>query len=255
LKGKEITVRTLDAGGEKMLHYYDQEGDPNPELGLRSTRFLLAHPEVFDHQLRALLLAAADEGVTLRILFPMIGSPEEFRAAKARLLACREALQAETGAALAEPRIGMMIELPAIAETLDLFLDDVAFFSIGTNDFVQYMLGADRTNQRVAAYYTPHHPAVLRSLHRIADTLVRAGREVTVCGELAHNERFVPFLVGIGIRRLSVDPGRLPGVQGRIASFSLAEAEALAARALACRSVEAAAAVLGCETASVAGAD
>ncbi|MBN1556677.1 MAG: phosphoenolpyruvate--protein phosphotransferase [Lentisphaerae bacterium] len=240
MEGKEITVRTLDAGGDKLLAYFDSAGEANPELGLRSTRFTLAHPEIFDDQLAA-LLRAWDGTSPLRIMFPMIASPDEFCAARDRLLACMERERVDAGGLLS---VGMMLELPAVAEMMDAFCELADFFSIGTNDFVQYMLAADRANARVAAYYCPHHPAVLRALHRVVSAAVAAGRDIAVCGEMAHDPRYVRFFTGIGVRKLSVDPHWLPAVQRTIAAQSAAETAAYAQALLDARSVKAVEALL-----------
>ncbi len=229
----EVTIRTLDAGGDKMLACYDTAGEANPELGLRSTRFALAHPEIFESQLTAIVRAWNPED-PLNIMFPMISSPDEFCKAKNLLLTCLAKENVEPGSNLS---VGMMLELPAAVEMMDEFVEMADFFSVGTNDFVQYMLAADRANAKVADYYCSHHPAVLRALKRMIASALRADREVSVCGEMAHDPRFVPFFVGIGVRTLSVDPRWLPTVQKTIRTMTLQEMEAYAETLLRARSV------------------
>ena len=236
MQAREVTVRTLDVGGDKVLAYFDVAAEPNPELGLRSTRFALRHPEIFDQQLRAMLRAAGPD-TRLRVMFPMIGSIDEFREARLRLETCWQELRTDGRVACELPQIGMMVELPAVTEILDAFVREAAFFSIGTNDFVQYMLAADRTNERVAEYYVPHHPAVLRALARIVRTVTAGGRDLSICGEMAHDTRYVPFLVGLGVRKLSLDPVFLPDLQHALEAWSLEEARAYAEELLTLHSV------------------
>jgi phosphotransferase system enzyme I (PtsP) len=135
------------------------------------------------------------------------------------------------------PPVGMMIEIPSVMETIDDFIGHADFFSVGTNDLVQYMLAADRTNERVAEYYCPHHPAVLRSLRRIVSRVVAADGDISICGEMAHDMRYIPFLIGIGVRKLSVDPHHLPDVQQLISRFSAPWAEEYAKGLTACKTV------------------
>jgi len=220
----DVTIRTLDAGGDKVLAYFDDAGEPNPALGLRSTRLTLRYREIFDRQLRAILRAGADAS-SMRIMFPMISSLDEFAEAKSRVLKCMTDLRNEGTNISSEPQIGMMVELPAVLEIINDLAEEADFFSVGTNDFIQYMLAADRTNDRVADYYCPHHPAVLRGLKRIADAALRHNIPCTVCGEMAHDTRYIPFFIGIGIRLLSVDPHYLPEVQKCIMEYSTVSAQ------------------------------
>ena len=162
----------------------------------------------------------------------MIGSIEEWRAARARFDACATQVAAQTGK---KNRImlGMMVELPAVADIAAELAAEADFFSIGTNDFIQYMLAVDRTNESVASYYCPHHPAVLRGLKRVMDGVAKAGIPVSVCGEMARDPRYIPFLVGIGVRSLSVDPSYIPSTRESVGSFTVAQAEEYAASLLA----------------------
>ena len=230
MRGREITIRTLDIGGDKMLSYFDYGAEANPFLGLRSIRFSLRHPDVFVQQVRAILRAAHDSEV--RIMFPMISSIDELASATRVVSECREALAMENVPACKLVRIGMMLELPSVLELMDDLAARCEFFSIGTNDFIQYMLAVDRTNENVAELYQPHHPAVLRGLARAVTAALRHGRDVSVCGDMAHDARFVPFLLGIGVRKFSLDARYLPRIQERIAATSLDHARDFAARLL-----------------------
>ena len=235
MEGREVTVRTLDAGGDKVLSYFDTDGEANPELGLRSTRLVLSHPEILDDQIRAILLAR-DRQSHVRIMFPMIASPDEFLAVRQQVVACWERLPIETRREL--PSIGMMLELPAVVDLMDEFVQISDFFSIGTNDFVQYMLAADRSNERVADFYCPHHPAVLRAIYRMVHTVLAAGKEVSVCGEMAHDPRYLRFFVGIGIRKLSIDPTKIPDIQHCLVTETCASMEAFARELLTSKSIK-----------------
>jgi phosphotransferase system enzyme I (PtsP) len=225
MKGREVTFRTLDIGGDKMLSYYDHSKEANPFLGLRSIRFSLKHKEIFVQQLRAILRAAAGPaGQGVRIMFPMISSVEEFLEAKAMVLDCARELGSARIAHQAKPLVGMMLELPSVVELIDEFAAHADFFSIGTNDLVQYTLAVDRTNDKVADLYNPHHPAVLRSLEKITASALRHGRDISICGDMAHDPRYIPFLVGIGIRKLSLDARYIPKIQARLAALDVAQA-------------------------------
>jgi len=231
---REVTIRTLDAGGDKMLSYFDTDREANPELGLRSTRLMLSHPEILDDQLTAILLAR-DTRTRMRIMFPMIASPDEFIAARQRLVECRERLPVEARGEL--PPVGMMLELPAVTNLMDEFVQLSDFFSIGTNDFVQYMLAADRSNERVAEFYCPHHPGVLRAIYSMVQPVLAAGKDISVCGEIVNDPSYVRFFVGIGIRKLSIDPSRMPEIQHCLSSETCSSMEAFAKQLLACTSI------------------
>jgi phosphotransferase system enzyme I (PtsP) len=217
---KPVVFRTLDIGGEKTLAYSDSGKEPNPELGLRSIRFTLAYRDVFDQQLRAILRAAADRQ-SLGIMFPLIASVDDFLLARQVVHDCLSSLRAEGLEHHDHPAIGMMVELPAVVESMAEFAAEADFFAIGTNDFVQYMLGVDRSNKRVADYYRPEHPSVLRSLERVVSVAGDHRKPISVCGEMGHDAAMIPFLLGIGIRRLSIDPQFMPAVHQRIAGLSI----------------------------------
>ena len=228
---RPVLIRTLDVGGDKVLPYLNIPKEQNPELGLRSIRFSLRYRDIFDQQIRAILRAGAQAG-SLGIMFPMISSIDEFETARTAVHEAIAALAKENLAHHASPALGAMIELPAIVEIMDELAQCADFFSIGTNDFIQYMLAVDRTNENVSEYYQPFHPAVLRALAHIARKAAKHDRPLSVCGEAAHQPAFLPFLIGIGIRRLSVDPQFLPVVQKAISSVTVAEAEKYAQQLL-----------------------
>ena len=147
-----------------------------------------------------------------------------------------------------KPKLGMMVELPSVVDLIDDLARDVEFFSIGTNDFIQFMLGVDRTNESVADFYLPHHPAVLRALNRIVHSVLEHGREISVCGDMAHQPQYIPFLLGIGVRALSVDPIYLLRTQQVITTTSLGYAQSLARSVLAQSRIDDIAALLQTQT-------
>jgi len=241
---KPVTIRTLDVGGEKVMAHANSSAEVNPELGLRSIRFSLMHKDLFETQIRA-ILRAAHGAVSPRIMFPMISSLDEFREARAMVMACMDALRGEGLAFHTHPAIGMMVELPAVVEIIGDFAKEADFFSIGTNDLVQYMLAVDRSNPKVAHYYQPQHPSVLRSLARIAAAGRDADIDVSVCGEMGHDPAFIPFLLGIGIRSLSLDPQFMPAVQGQIQRLDLGWAKDHAENLLGMSSIRAVSQAMG----------
>lgn len=233
-----ITIRTLDVGGDKVLAYLDATGEPNPELGLRSIRFSLRNPDIFEQQIKAILRAGAGSR-TPRIMFPMISSIDEFQTARRLVMDCRDELQRQGLPYHPAPEIGVMVELPAVVEIMDELAKEADFISIGTNDFIQYLLGVDRTNEKVAEYFRPWHPSVLRSLDRIVDAAIRQNKDVSICGEMAHEPEYIPFFLGIGVRSLSVDPHFLPQVQQTIRRLNAADAVRYAQALLAESTLEA----------------
>ncbi len=237
------TVRTLDAGGEKVIRHADFVQEANPALGLRSIRFVLKHRQIFYNQVKAILRAARGRD-KVRLMFPLISSIDEFEEAKQVVTDCSRELTKECIDHNSTPEIGMMVELPSVLATLDEFAQMADFFAIGTNDFVQYMVGVDRGNKLVAEHYIPYHPAVNRGIARIANTAAEHGIEVSVCGEMAHDPDYIPFLIGTGITTLSVNPQFLPQVQSTIMGIRYSEAKTYAKRLLAQTRVKDAARIL-----------
>ena len=228
---KPVTFRTLDIGGDKTLSYYHDIKEQNPALGLRSIRFSLQNKPVFAEQIRAMLRAGA--GADLRIMFPMISSIDEFCQACEVVSDCLETLDKQGLEHNSKPKLGIMVELPCIVDLIDDFVKVADFFSIGTNDLIQFMLGVDRTNENVAGSYLPHHPSVLRALKKVVNAVEQGDREVSVCGDMAHQEQYLPFLLGIGVRILSIDPRYLHRIQQAISEIDLTEARAYADKMLA----------------------
>ena len=212
-------------------------------MGMRSIRFSLHHTDVFKQQLRAILRAG--DGAVLRIMFPMITAVGEFIAARAIVDQCIEELAGEGCAHNNAPKIGMMVEVPSVVDLIEEFSKHADFFSIGTNDFIQFMLGVDRTNEHVADFYLPYHPAIMRAIAKVGRVGAACGKEVSVCGDMAHEERYVPFLLGVGIRTLSVDAAYVPRLQEALSRLTIAEAEQCAARVMAAGRASDVAAILG----------
>ena len=222
MEGRDVTLRTLDVGGDKMLSYFPNANEANPFLGLRAIRFSLRYPDIFVQQLRAMLRAGHER--KLNIMFPLVSSVDDFLAAKDVVLECHRQLAKEKTPHCDVPRLGAMIELPAAVEVADELAAEADFLSIGGNDLVQYMLAVDRTNEHIADMYIAHHPAVLRALDRVARAAQRRGKPLSFCGEMATDANMLPFLLGIGIRRVSVESRQIPRVHKIIANLSMAEA-------------------------------
>jgi phosphoenolpyruvate-protein phosphotransferase (PTS system enzyme I) len=230
LKPREVVIRVLDIGSDKLLPYFPFPVEANPSLGRRGTRLLLAHPEVLRTQLRAMLRLSATHPIS--ILFPMIGGVEDMLAAKAAVESAKTSLRADGKAFDPSVAIGAMIETPAAAIMTERLAADADFFSVGTNDLVQYLLTTDRTSSEVASYYEPLHPAVLRALALVANAAKAKAKAISICGEMAGNPAFTRLLLGLGFRSLSVNPGEMLEVKNAIRATSLVEAEELAGQIL-----------------------
>lgn len=226
MKPRPITMRTLDIGGDKMVEHASFLDEVNPFLGLRALRFTLRNKDVFKVQLRAMLRSAVD--VDLRIMFPMVASVDEFLEACDVTRECIDELKEEESPHCEAPIFGPMIELPSAVEVVEELAAESGFLCIGTNDLVQYILGVDRTNESIADYYVPYHPAVLRSLKRIVTAGTRAGIPVSICGDMAGDPSMLPFLIGIGITRVSIDVRLIRKVQQTISGIDRKKATALA---------------------------
>jgi phosphotransferase system enzyme I (PtsI) len=206
-----ITIRTLDAGGDKLLDGLIQVGEQNPALGMRAIRLALSMPDEFKKQLRAILRVSA--AGTVRVMFPMISGLEEFRQARSLLV---EAMAELDGAGIAFDRsiaVGIMIEIPSAVVMADLLAREADFFSVGTNDLIQYSLAMDRSNEHLAAMFQPLHPAVLRSLRRVVETAHEAGIDACICGEMAGDPLYLPVLLGLGFDELSMSASAIPRVK------------------------------------------
>ena len=231
MPSKEITIRTLDIGGDKILSYSDYGKEENPFLGMRSIRLSLKHTDVFIAQLRAILRAGA--GRRIRILFPMISSMDEFLQAKSIVQECVHQLKNERKELIENPPMGIMVELPSMIEIIDEMAQEADFMSVGTNDLIQYMLAVDRTNDRVAPLYLPHHPSVLRALKKIVDAGLKSGKEVSICGDMANDPKYLSLLLGLGIRTFSMDARYLPRMHERLRQLSIHDCEKLTQEVLA----------------------
>jgi phosphoenolpyruvate-protein phosphotransferase/dihydroxyacetone kinase phosphotransfer subunit len=223
LGGRPLTIRTLDVGADKPLPGIARAEEANPFLGVRGIRLGLERPELLASQLRAIRRVAADHDV--RVLFPMVATVDELHAAL-------DALEAARDGSGTRPPAGVMIEVPSAALLASRFAPDVAFFSIGTNDLTQYVLAADRGNDRVGAIADPVHPAVLRLIGETARAATAAGIPAAVCGELAGDPQATALLLGLGVRELSMSAPAIPTVKDAVRATDLAGATALAERAL-----------------------
>ena len=232
MAGKEITIRILDIGADKLPAYSDAVPEANPALGLRAMRFLFHHRDILHQQLRAILRAAVGAEKP-RIMFPMISSLDELIDARQAVYNCMKDLERDNLSFHSKPLIGVLVELPSAVPIIDALAAEADFLSVGTNDFIQYLLAVDRTNEKVAKYFQPYHPAVLRSLAKIVSAAKSRNKEISVCGELAHDPNYIPFLLGIGIRTLSMYPKFLPAVQKTVWKLRLSDARSYAEQLLA----------------------
>jgi phosphotransferase system enzyme I (PtsI) len=221
-----LTIRTLDAGGDKLLEGMDHSAEANPALGVRAIRLSLSMPEEFKKQLRAILRVSADGPV--RIMFPMISGIEEVRMAKVLLEEAKRELTASGISFDSMVQVGVMIEIPAAVTLADLLAREVDFFSVGTNDLIQYTLAIDRSNEHLAHMYQPLHPAVLRSLRRIVQSAHGAGIPACLCGEMAGEPLYLPVLLGLGFDELSMGAGSLLRVKQILRRCTLERAARIA---------------------------
>ncbi len=224
---ESVIIRTLDLGGDKLPAVFKLPDEANPFLGWRAIRLCLARPAMFKTQLRALLRASA-HNPQLRIMYPMVSSAGEVTQANALLEECKTELAAAGLTFNPQVEVGAMIEIPSAALTADLIAPAVKFFSIGTNDLVQYTLAVDRGNERVAHLYEPTHPAVLQLIRRTVEAGRRHGVWTGVCGEVAGQPVLTPLLVGLGVEELSASPGAVPLVKDVIRHIRFDEACELA---------------------------
>lgn len=220
MEGKPVIIRTLDVGGDKMIPYLyaDIGKEENPFLGYRSIRLCLNRKDIFKTQLRALLRASVFGN--LKIMFPMISCEEEVLKAKAVLEECKGELRKEGIPFDEDVKVGIMIETPAAALISDILAKEVDFFSIGTNDLIQYTLAVDRANESVSYLYNPSHLAILRLIKLTVENAHKNGIEVGVCGEVASDEKFVPKLIELGVDELSVNPSKILVIKNKILQTS-----------------------------------
>jgi phosphoenolpyruvate-protein phosphotransferase (PTS system enzyme I) len=229
-RGKPLSIRTLDLGGDKPLPYLPLPAEENPALGYRAIRVCLDRKDIFLPQLKAILRAGVWGKV--KVLFPMITSVQEVREAKAVLEEAKDELTRAGIGFSPDIPVGIMIEVPGAALIADLLAAEVDFFSIGTNDLIQYTLAADRMNEQVAAHYDPYHPAVLRLIHQVIVQAHAHHVRVSLCGEMASDPLATLLLVGMGLDEFSVNPGSIPSVKNVIVHHSLAAAEAVCRQVL-----------------------
>ncbi|MFM7604212.1 MAG: phosphoenolpyruvate--protein phosphotransferase, partial [Prosthecobacter sp.] len=232
LAPKRVVFRTLDLGGDKVDERLAAEPEPNPFLGWRGIRLSLGRPDMFRMQLRALLRAAIHGRVG--IMFPMISGLQEVLDAKMLLAECAAELERDGQNVPDEIEVGAMIEIPSAALSADQIASEVDFFSLGTNDLIQYTLAVDRLNDRVASLYQPTHPAVLRLIECSVQASRRAGIRIGICGEMASSLELTPLMIGLGLNELSVAAAQVARVKHAIRKLSVPECQALAHQALKC---------------------
>ena len=225
-----VIIRTLDLGGDKLLSHVNVAEEMNPFLGWRAIRLCLQEKDLFRTQLRAILRASVFGN--LKIMYPMISGVEELDAANVLLDECREQLRDEGVAFAEDVEIGVMIETPSAAMIADSLARRVKFFSIGTNDLIQYALAVDRLNEKIAHLYEPTHPGILRLIKATVDAGQAHGIWTGICGEMAGDLAAVPLLLGLGVSELSVTPSMVPRVKMLICSIEMSEARKLAEFAL-----------------------
>ncbi|HDA8732165.1 TPA: phosphoenolpyruvate--protein phosphotransferase [Staphylococcus aureus] len=234
--GKRVVVRTLDIGGDKELSYLNLPEEMNPFLGYRAIRLCLAQQDIFRPQLRALLRASVYG--KLNIMFPMVATINEFREAKAILLEEKENLKNESHDISDDIELGIMVEIPATAALADVFAKEVDFFSIGTNDLIQYTLAADRMSERVSYLYQPYNPSILRLVKQVIEASHKEGKWTGMCGEMAGDETAIPLLLGLGLDEFSMSATSILKARRQINGLSKNEMTELANRAVDCATQE-----------------
>jgi len=234
LKPQSVIIRTLDLGGDKFASHMQLAPEMNPFLGWRAIRLCLAQPELFRTQLRAILRASAEGNI--KMMYPMISGLDELNQANALVEKYKSELRAEGVPFDENLEIGVMIEIPAAVLIADDLAKRVKFFSIGSNDLIQYTLAADRTNEKVSYLYEPTHPAIVRLIKLTVEAAHRHGIWVGVCGEIAGDPSLVPLLIGLGVDEFSTAPAGVAQIKYMIRRLKLTEAEELARFALECGS-------------------
>ncbi len=221
MEGKPVVIRTLDIGGDKELPYLNLPKEMNPFLGFRAIRLCLEETDIFRTQLRALLRASVFGN--LKVMFPMIATVGEFRQAKEMLLTVKEELKGEGIQVSEDIEIGMMVEIPATAAMADVFAKEVDFFSVGTNDLIQYTMAADRMNQKVSYLYQPYNPAILRLVKMVIDAAHKEGKWAGMCGEMAGDQIAIPILLGLGLDEFSMSATSILPARSQMTKLSKEE--------------------------------
>ncbi len=230
LRDKPVVLRTIDLGADKMPGFPFPEDEDNPFLGLRSIRLALKHPDMFRKQLRAILRASTTGNIS--IMFPLVSTLLELKHAKTLLREAREDLEEEGTPFDRDMKVGMMVEVPSAVMMLDHFAEEVDFFSIGTNDLIQYALAVDRSNKDVAGLYTGADPSVLRLIDMSVRTAKKFEVPISMCGQMCGNPLYTMLLLGIGLRSLSVTPAAIPEIKQVCRRVSVSGCERVAKRAL-----------------------
>ncbi|MGD6856270.1 phosphoenolpyruvate--protein phosphotransferase [Bacillus infantis] len=230
MEGNPVVVRTLDIGGDKELPYLNLPKEMNPFLGFRAIRLCLEEQDIFRTQLRALLRASSYGN--LKIMFPMIATLDEFRQGKAILEEEKQKLSSEGVKTADKIELGIMVEIPSTAVLADQFAKEVDFFSIGTNDLIQYTMAADRMNERVSYLYQPYNPAILRLVKMVIDAAHKEGKWAGMCGEMAGDETAIPLLLGLGLDEFSMSATSILKARSQILRLSREEMKELAEKAL-----------------------
>ncbi|MGX5790144.1 phosphoenolpyruvate--protein phosphotransferase [Staphylococcus equorum] len=236
MEDKRVVVRTLDIGGDKELPYLTLSEEMNPFLGYRAIRLCLDQPDIFRPQLRALLRASVYG--KLNIMFPMVATVNEFRDAKALLLEEKENLKQEGTDVSDDIELGIMVEIPSTAALADVFAKEVDFFSIGTNDLIQYTMAADRMSERVSYLYQPYNPSILRLVKQVIEASHKEGKWTGMCGEMAGDEIAIPLLLGLGLDEFSMSATSVLKARRQIKGLSQNEMEELSQRAINCATSE-----------------
>lgn len=235
LNPKPVTVRTMDMGGDKISSIISENED-NPFLGTRGIRLSLKHPKLLKSQLKALLRASIYGN--LKIMYPMVSSIDEVLKANEIMKQAKEELSNEGKAWSEKVKVGIMLEVPSATVIADKFCKHVDFFSVGTNDLCQYILGVDRTNANLTHMYQQAHPALLRTIHDVIATANKFNKEISICGEMAGNILYTPLLIGCGLKEFSMTSSCIPAIRSAIRSLNYEECKELTAEALKCDTAE-----------------
>ena len=228
LNGSPVVIRTIDIGGDKISHLMGNALERNPELGWRAVRMALDCEDVFCTQLRAILIASSMAAPNqVKLLFPMISNLEELRKTKALLRKVAKDLRVSENVDVKQIDIGIMVEVPSVALMAEIFAKEVDFFSIGSNDLVQYTLAVDRTNSKVSHLYQPTNPAILRLIHNVVNVASNSNIGVSLCGEIAGDPKYTLLLLGLGLRELSMNAVLLPTIKEIVRRISISEVENL----------------------------